>query len=169
MKAKELAINLINLFFKEIHQNAIDLDNVAKTLDGDLSLSKKGDYTHASLINKVMQSTKADPRAALGQDDPLRTISDAILKRDLLPTDHKGYKRTLKILLAMKFKDSVRVHEHEEHNMIFKPWKELISTISVVDSDVIYPEEEQPKLEDKSQKKITFKKRKVIESQEDES
>ena len=169
MKAKELAINSINLFFKEYLQNIVNIGDVAERLDNDISLSRKGDYDHSSLINNAMQSTKSDPRAALGQDDPLRTIGEAIFKRDLLPTVHKGYKRTLKILFAMKHSDSVRVHVHERDTMIYKPLKELISTISVADSDVIYPEEEQKKIEDKSPKKLTFKKRKVIESQEDES
>ena len=169
MKAKELAINAINLFFKEYLQNIIDVNNVAEQLDKDIALSKKGAYKHSSLINKTMQSTKSDPRAALGKVDPLRIIAKAIFRQDLLPTTHRGYKRTLKIILAMRHADSVRVHVHERDNMIYRPLKELISTISVVDSDVIYPEEEQKKLDDKSRKKISFKKRRVIELQKEEN
>ena len=168
MKAKELAINTMNLFFKEYIQNIVEIKEVAEYLDNDIAPSKKGGYNHSFLINKAMQSTKSDPRAALGKDDPLRKIAQAIFRRDLLPTTHKGYKRTLKIILAMRHSDSVRVHVHERDNMIYKPLKELISTISVIDSDVIYPEENQKKLDDKSMKKLTFKKRKNIKSQEEE-
>ena len=163
MKAKELAINSINLFFKEYIQNIEDIKEVAEYLDSDIAHSKGG-YDHSLLINKAMQSTKSDPRAALGKDDPLRKIGQAIFRRDLLPTTHKGYKRTLKIILAMRYSDSVRVHVHERDNMVYKPLKELISTISVIDSDVIYPEENQKQLDNKSMKKLTFKKRKDIES-----
>ena len=164
MKAKELAINSINLFFKEYIQNIVEIKEVADDLDKDIARSKKRGYNHSSLINKAMQSTKSDPRAALGKDDPLREIAKAIFRRDLLPTTHKGYKQTLKTIFAERHADSVRVHAHERDNMIYKPLKELISTISVIDSDVIYPEEDQKQLDDKSMKKITFNKRKAIKS-----
>ena len=169
MKAKELAINTMNLFFKEYIQNIKEINEVAVELDEDIGRSKRGGYNHSFLINKAMQSTKSDPRAALGKDDPLREIAKAIFRRDLLPTTHKGYQQTLKTIFAMKHADSVRVHAHERDNMVYKPLKELISTISVIDSDVIYPEEDQKQLDDKSMKKLIFKKRKYRESQEKES
>ena len=168
MKAKELAINTMNLFFKEYIKNIDEIKEVAEDLDEDIGRSKKRGYNHSFLINKAMQSTKSDPRAALGKDDPLREIAKAIFRRDLLPTTHKGYQQTLKTIFAMKHADSVRVHAHERDNMIYKPLKELISTISVIDSDVIYPEEDQKQLDDKSTKRLTFDKRKAIKSQKAE-
>lgn len=167
IKARELAINSMNLFFKEYIKNIDDINQIATDLDEIIARSKKRSYNHSSLINRAMQSTKSDPRAALGKDDPLREIGKAIFRRDLLPTTHKGYQQTLNTIFAMRHADSVRVHAHGRDNMIFKPLKELISTISVIDSDIIYPEENQ-KLDDKPMKKLTFKKRKVIKSHDEE-
>jgi len=166
MKAKELAINTMNLFFKEYIKNIDEINKVAKHLDQNIARAKRRGYDHSFLINRAMQSTKSDPRAALGKDDPLRNIAKAIFRRDLLPTTHKGYQQTLEIIFAERHADSVRVHVHERDNMVYKPLKELISTISVIDSDVIYPEEDQKQLEDKTTKRINFKKRKAIKSQE---
>ena len=167
LKAKELAINTMNLFFKEYNKNIEEIQKVSKHLDRNIGRSKRRGYNHSFLINKAMQSTKSDPRAALGKDDPLRNISKAIFRRDLLPTTHKGYKQTLEIIFAERHSDSVRVHVHERDNMVYKPLKELISTISVIDPDVIYPEEDQKQLDDKSMKKLIFKKRKATKSQEE--
>jgi len=138
--ANERRINLMNLFFRENERNIEENKEIAKAIDKEITRLTGREYNHTAINNRAMYATRSDPRAALGKYDPLAEISDAIFRDALLSSRrHRGYESSLQIVFAMKKVNSTRIHAHTIDKRIYEPLEKVVSSISIVDSDVIYP------------------------------
>lgn len=157
--------NLVNKIIQAHQKNIFNNDILSIVLGKNIALSEQGinpnKVSLTFLLNKSMETTKADPYADPEHHDPLREMAQFIIKTDMLPTKHKR----LHTILLKSYEDEYLGSSRRANRSMYKSDEyyahKILSSKGFVDLDLLIPSDEAIEQEAKKRLKLKnkFKKR----------
>ena len=143
------------------HQkNILDNDLLSIFLGRAIASSEQGQTPNklalTFLLNKSMETTKADPYAEPNTHDPLREMAQFIIQTDMLPTKNKR----LHTILLKSYEDDYIGSSRRANRAMYKSDEyyahKILSSKGFVDLDLLIPNEAAIQ---KEKKRLKFQKR----------
>lgn len=143
------------------HQkNILDNDLLSIFLGRAIASSEQGQTPNklalTFLLNKSMETTKADPYAEPNTHDPLREMAQFIIQTDMLPTKNKR----LHTILLKSYEDDYIGSSRRANRAMYKSDEyyahKILSSKGFVDLDLLIPNEAAIQ---KEKKRLKFHKR----------